>query len=192
MFEGRCDELITPRTLGPFRDMARHHRRVFGVVLDDRDAFIDVLTGEMSFRQRPAVVIIEDLQWADHASLDIAGFLGRRVHALPALLVVSYRDDDVPDNEPLQRLLDPRSGHWRHGGHRRAARIDVASVLSWSRIPNPTAGEDALAGYLHEADFRFAGRPDLLIDGPCGLPPDLEDLREFHLPSSCLGDIRAS
>jgi hypothetical protein len=110
VFEGRCDELITPRTLGPFRDMARHHRRVFGDVIDDRDAFIDVLTAEMGFRQRPAVVIVEDLQWADHASLDIVGFLGRRVHALPALLVVSYRDDDVPDNEPLQRLLGSLTG----------------------------------------------------------------------------------
>ena len=29
VFEGRCDELITPRVLGPFRDMARHHRGVF-------------------------------------------------------------------------------------------------------------------------------------------------------------------
>ena len=90
--------------------MARHHRRVFADGLDDRDAFIDVLTTEMGFRQRPAVVIVEDLQWADHASLDIVGFLGRRVHALPALLVVSYRDDDVPDNEPLQRLLGSLAG----------------------------------------------------------------------------------
>lgn len=41
VFEGRCDELITPRVLGPFRDMARHHRGVFaGTAVDDRDAVI--------------------------------------------------------------------------------------------------------------------------------------------------------
>ena len=86
--------------------------------------------------------------------------------------------------------FDPHSGHWRHGGNRPAARIDVTDVLSRSRIGRPAAGEDALAGYLYEAECRLAGRPDLLIDGPSGLPPELEDLREFHLPASCLDGVR--
>ena len=59
--------------------------------VDDRDAVIDVLIMEMSFRQRPAVVIVEDLHWADHASLDVArcarppraGAAGRTHRQLP-------------------------------------------------------------------------------------------------------------
>ena len=84
--------------------------------------------------------------------------------------------------------FDPRSGHWRHRGHRSVARIDLTDVLSRSHIPGRAAGEDALAGYLDEAEFRLAGRPDLLDDGPSGLPSELEDLREFHLPASCVTD----
>jgi DNA-binding CsgD family transcriptional regulator/tetratricopeptide (TPR) repeat protein/energy-coupling factor transporter ATP-binding protein EcfA2 len=111
VFEGRCDELSTPRTLGPFRDIVRDHHLVSdGVSLDERDTIIDVLRAEMSFAQRPAVVTIEDLQWADHASLDIVGYLARRIHELPALLVLTYRDEEVRDNHRLQRLLGSLTG----------------------------------------------------------------------------------
>ncbi len=111
VFEGRCDELITPRVLGPFRDMARHHRGVFaGTAADDRDAVIDVLIAEMSFRQRPAVVIVEDLHWADHASLDVVGVLARRVPDLPAVVIVSYRDAETHGNRRLRQLLGSLAG----------------------------------------------------------------------------------
>jgi DNA-binding CsgD family transcriptional regulator/tetratricopeptide (TPR) repeat protein len=111
VFEGRCDELITPRVLGPFRDMARHHRGVFaGTAVDDRDAVIDVLITEMSFRQRPAVVIVEDLHWADHASLDVVSVLARRVPDLPAVLIVSYRDNEAHGNRRLKRVLGSLAG----------------------------------------------------------------------------------
>lgn len=86
--------------------------------------------------------------------------------------------------------FDPQSGHWQHRGHRSAARIDMADVLACSRTPGPTAGEDALAGYLREAEFHFADRPDLLAGGPSGLPSELEDLRDFHLPPSCLDGVQ--
>jgi DNA-binding CsgD family transcriptional regulator len=111
VFEGRCDELITPRVLGPFRDMARHHRGPFaGAAVDDRDAVIDVLINEMGFRHRPAVVIVEDLHWADHASLDVVGVLARRISDLPAMLICSYRDDAAIGNPPLKRLLGSLAG----------------------------------------------------------------------------------
>jgi DNA-binding CsgD family transcriptional regulator len=188
VFEGRCDELITPRTLGPFRDMARHHRRVFGDVLDDRDAFIDVLTAEMGFRQRPAVVIVEDLQWADHASLDIVGFLGRRMHALPALLVVSYRDDDVPDNEPLQRLLGSLAGPSTIRIHLGGLSDGAVGGLAVAAGMDPAPVVAAVGGnpfYLSE----------VILEGNAAMPRSVRDAvaaRVTALPAPCqdaLGQI---
>jgi predicted ATPase len=84
VFQGTCEDLLTPRTLGPFRDMAREEGRAIGGVSgEDRDAFIDGLMREMRFSQRPTVVIVEDAHWADDASLDIIRYLARRIERLP-------------------------------------------------------------------------------------------------------------
>jgi predicted ATPase len=69
VFLRASEDLLTPRTLGPFRDMAREEGGAIGGVRgEDRDAFIDGLMREMRFSQRPAVVIVEDAHWADDAS----------------------------------------------------------------------------------------------------------------------------
>jgi hypothetical protein len=44
----------------------------------------------------PIVLIVEDLHWADDATLDVLGYLARRIDDLPALLVFTYRDAEVP------------------------------------------------------------------------------------------------
>ena len=83
-------------------------------------------------------------------------------------------------------LFDPRSGHWRH---RRAAAPAVVPVEDLLFAPAPVTdhlGEDVLPAYLDRARALLAARPDDLDDRPSGLPPDLEALREFHLPRGCL------
>jgi hypothetical protein len=49
-------------------------------------------------------VVVEDVHWADDATLDVLRYLGRRVEDLPAVLVVTYRDDEVGPAHPLQRV----------------------------------------------------------------------------------------
>ena len=70
-----CEDLLTPAT-GAVPDMARD-ASLAGLAGDDRDAFLDALLAEMSFTQRPAVVIVEDAHWADAASLDIIRLPGQ-------------------------------------------------------------------------------------------------------------------
>ena len=36
--------------------------------------------------------VVEDLHWADEATLDLVWFLARRIGTLPLLLVLSYRE----------------------------------------------------------------------------------------------------
>ena len=107
---GACEDLLTPRPLGPFRDMARDAGGLAGLAGEDRDAFLDALLAEMSFRQRPAVVIVEDAHWADAASLDIIRYLARRIDRLAALLVVSYRDEELGDDHPFARMVAALAG----------------------------------------------------------------------------------
>ena len=49
--------------------------------------------------------MIEDVHWADDATLDLIKFLGRRIDRAACLLVISYRDDELTPAHPLRRLL---------------------------------------------------------------------------------------
>jgi DNA-binding CsgD family transcriptional regulator/tetratricopeptide (TPR) repeat protein len=110
VFLGTCEDLSTPRPLGPFRDMARDAGAALRGVGGDRDATIDALLEEMRFAQRPAVVIVEDAHWADDGSLDVVRYLARRMDRLPAMLVVSYRDEELGDGHPLRRIAGSLPG----------------------------------------------------------------------------------
>ena len=106
LFRGSCEDLVTARTLGPFRDMVRELPGVpLGLGPSERDALLDALLAEMGFTQRPAVVMVEDAHWADQASLDVLQALARRVPELPALLVISYREEELGADHPLWRVV---------------------------------------------------------------------------------------
>lgn len=53
----------------------------------------------------PILMIIEDIQWADSASLELLRYLARRVHHLPVLLAISYRADGLIQNSSFYPLL---------------------------------------------------------------------------------------
>jgi predicted ATPase len=53
----------------------------------------------------PAVVVLEDLHWADEATLDVLRLLGRRIHAFPGLVVATYRDDELEQAHRLRIVL---------------------------------------------------------------------------------------
>jgi tetratricopeptide (TPR) repeat protein len=107
---GTCEDLLTPRPLGPFRDMARDAGGALAGLGDDRDAFIDALLEAMTLPRRPAVLIVEDAHWADDASLDVVRYLARRIERLAAMLVVSYRDEELDSAHPFRRLVGALAG----------------------------------------------------------------------------------
>jgi len=73
---------------------ARPHHQLF-------PAFLSYLRDA----QRVTMLALEDLQWADEATLDFVKYVGRRVRQVPAVLVLTYRDDELPRNHPLRRVL---------------------------------------------------------------------------------------
>jgi ATP/maltotriose-dependent transcriptional regulator MalT len=105
VLRGACDDLVTPRELGPFHDLARDARPELrrALAAGTTAAVLDELLEELA--APTTVLVVEDVHWADEASVDALAFLARRVEHRPALIVVTYRDDEVHTGSPLRRLL---------------------------------------------------------------------------------------
>ena len=54
---------------------------------------------------RPLVLVVDDAQWADRASLEVLNYLARRIDDLPLLITVAARDDDPEAPSDLLSLL---------------------------------------------------------------------------------------
>ena len=104
---GYCDDLATPRVLGPLRDLIGSVGSVLTGALEsgDRSRVTDALRAELDNSNRPTVLVVEDVHWADEATLDVLKFLVRRISTLPVLLVLTYRDDELTRDHPLQQLV---------------------------------------------------------------------------------------
>ena len=103
---GACDDLGTPQPLGPVWDVARRSPPVAAMLAQgERRGVMDALLDLLSDPFQPAVVVFEDTQWADEATLDVIKFLGRRIGRANGLLVLTYRDDEVDSGHPLRQVL---------------------------------------------------------------------------------------
>jgi predicted ATPase len=108
MLWGACDALRTPRPLGPLHDIARvaggdlAARMGGDATRNERfNAFLELLASPV----RPVVAVIEDVHWADEATLDLLVFVARRVSDTRAVVVASYRDDELGADHPLRTVL---------------------------------------------------------------------------------------
>ena len=106
VYVGFCDDLQTPQPFGPLWDIAQDGgdlRRA----LQDRDrqevmlALYDLLSGSL----RPNVIVIEDTQWSDEATLDAIKYVGRRIGRTNGLVLLTYRDEEVDFENPLRTVL---------------------------------------------------------------------------------------
>jgi DNA-binding CsgD family transcriptional regulator/tetratricopeptide (TPR) repeat protein len=132
---GSCEDLMTPRALGPLRDAMRSVGGPLARALaadPDLDQVLTAVSEQLTERPVPTVLLVEDAHWADGATLDVLRYLGRRIHTLPALLVVTYRDDDLDGWHPLRTLLGAlptaTSARVRLGGLSEAAVRELAGA----------------------------------------------------------------
>jgi DNA-binding CsgD family transcriptional regulator/tetratricopeptide (TPR) repeat protein len=106
VFWGACDGVSTPQPYGPFDDMADALGPDFRRLLDSNASRGEL--GRWLLKWLAAgplrVLVIEDIQWADQATLDLLAFLARRIESLPVLLLVSHRDGDG-DAPSVARIL---------------------------------------------------------------------------------------
>lgn len=53
----------------------------------------------------PTIVILEDLHWADHSSLELLSYLVRRLRRGRTLIIGTFRTDEIPTEHPLSPVL---------------------------------------------------------------------------------------
>ena len=108
LLSGACDGMFTPRPLGPLFDIASQvHGRLHSLWRADasREQLFDALLTELCEPGPLPVVVIEDVHWADEATLDLLGYLARRIREIAVLLIVTYRNDELADTHPLRIAL---------------------------------------------------------------------------------------
>lgn len=109
---GFCDPYWTPRVLGPVRDLALSLLGPETLPVDEERYFNHFIQQLIKARET-VVLVIEDLHWADHRTLDWLLFISRRLSQLPILLIASYRDDEHDSGEALRQALQNIPAHRR-------------------------------------------------------------------------------
>ncbi len=143
---------------------------------------------------RPVVVILEDLQSADSATIALLEHLARRAPSQALLIVGTYRQDEAQPAHPL-RDLRRRLQRENLLGHLPLGRLSVADVLALlEEVAKGGREPAALAGRLHAAS---GGNPLYLremILGPLAQGEQLEDEAGWIAPlegdATIPGDIR--
>jgi len=167
-----CDGLFTPAALGPLLDIAS---RLDGELLQlcraeaKRDQLYGALLRQLSDLRPRTVIAIEDVHWADEATLDLLSYLGRRIQHLGVLLLVTYRDDALVTNDPLRLTFGALASQ-------RATRRLSLPTLSMSGVATLANGSGIDPTELHRLT---AGNPffvtELLQAGSDGLPVSVRD-----------------
>jgi DNA-binding CsgD family transcriptional regulator len=162
---GMCDALSTPRPLGPLRDVAPELgpevRAALAGGAPPHEVFAAVVE---ALRGRPGVLVVEDVHWADEATADLVRFLGRRIAALPLLMVLTYRDGLGADHPLVPVLGDLVSLP-------DARRLQLVP-LSRTAVAQLCAGHDLDAAEVHR---RTGGNPffvNQIVDQPESRLPD--------------------
>jgi tetratricopeptide (TPR) repeat protein len=140
IYWGHCDALQTSRVLGPVKELAAEAGSAPDSDLP-RDKLFSRLFEQFSPPNPPCVVVLEDLHWADEATLDFVRFVGRRIQRTRCLVVATFRDDEVGSTHPLRSVLGELTGQ-------HVARIAVPP-LSLAAVEQLAEGTRCDAGHIH-------------------------------------------
>ena len=143
----------------------------------------------------PVVVTIEDLQWADQSTLDLLNFWLHNLHDEHAVIVATYRSDELDDRHPMQAVVaeadhNPRTKRMELSGFDRAELAQqLAGLLgapptaaTVERIYARSAGNPFFAEELLAAGMREGGAPlpqaprDLIMRRVNSLPENVWDV----------------
>jgi tetratricopeptide (TPR) repeat protein len=102
---GGCDALFAPRPLGPLHDIARQTQGKLLAAINGNANREVIFAAALKELDNKTLVVFEDMHWADEATLGLLKHVGRRIARTRAMLVVSYRDDEVGARHPLRFVI---------------------------------------------------------------------------------------
>ena len=103
---GACDSLRTARPFGPLLDWAAVRAPQVATMINGGAPRPEIFEAALHMlSQGLTVAVLEDLHWADEATLDLLAFLGRRLHRTETVLLATYRADEVGPPHPLATVL---------------------------------------------------------------------------------------
>jgi DNA-binding CsgD family transcriptional regulator/tetratricopeptide (TPR) repeat protein len=164
---GASDWFFTPQPLRPVFDIAEQVGGPLQSALADGAPQHEIFSAALdALRPGPTIAILEDVHWADGATLDLLRFLGRRLDTTATLLVATYRDDELGRDHPLRAVLGDVDG---------ARRITLPPLsVDGVRALAAESGLDPIE--LHR---QTAGNPffvtEALAAGGSGVPESVRD-----------------
>ncbi len=187
---GSCEPLSTPRPLQPLHDLAHQAGGRLAVAMASDASRHDRFTALLELLgEAPTVAVIEDVHWADEATLDLLVFLGRRLGETQSLLVLTFREHSPEAPPRLAEVL----GHLATRG--RAVRIGLPP-LSIEAVAVLADGGTASAARVHAAT---AGNPffvtEVLASGTDDVPASVRDVvlgRAAHLGDGARAVLEAA
>ncbi|MGK9170041.1 AAA family ATPase [Inquilinus limosus] len=108
LLKGQCDSLFTPSPLGPLYDIARQTGGRLLAQLEaeaPRAALFSTMLDLLRGQPQPVILLVEDIHWADEATLDLIKYLCRRIAENPVLVLLTYRDDEIGARHSLRLFL---------------------------------------------------------------------------------------
>jgi DNA-binding CsgD family transcriptional regulator/tetratricopeptide (TPR) repeat protein len=104
---GSCDVLFSPRPLGPLFEIAEATGGELAELVSSGAKTHEVVAALMRevARRSPTVIVLEDIHHADGATLDVMRVFGRRVGGIPALVLATYREEELTVSHPLRIVL---------------------------------------------------------------------------------------
>ncbi len=105
---GACDSLFAPRPLAPLYDVAGQIKKTWADNIYSVSSVTELFTKfveEFSDSALPVVLVFEDIHWADEGTLDFIKFFARRISRTQCLFILTSRDDEINQRQPLRNLL---------------------------------------------------------------------------------------
>jgi DNA-binding CsgD family transcriptional regulator len=167
---GACDPLFTPRPLGPLLDIAEVAGGELAELVQAEARPHDVTMAlRRELGQRPTVMVVDDAQWADEATLDVLRLLAGRLAGVRAAVVVIYRDEELDRWHPL-RILVGEIGAGQAISRIRLQPFSLETVTSLAARYGASPAE-----LFHKTRGNpFFVTEVLAADGP-GVPPTVRD-----------------
>jgi DNA-binding CsgD family transcriptional regulator/tetratricopeptide (TPR) repeat protein len=169
VLRGSCENLGTPTPLGPFVDIAAERDGKFAALVAEAADPRTIARAVLDELVEPVLVVLEDVHWADAATLDALRVLGRRIDGTRGLVIATYRDDEVESGHPLRTVL----GELASAPGVSRVRVPRLSLEAVRELAGPIGADAAAIHALTGGNPFFV--TEILAVGNASLPETVRD-----------------